>query len=294
MKEIESVKECGGYLKRYTHDSEVCNCEMTFSVYLPPQAETEKVPTLYWLSGLTCTDDNARVKAGAQRFAAAQGIALVFPDTSPRGEAVHDEPDRYDLGQGVGFYVNATQKPWSKHYRMYDYVTSELPALVEGSLPLIPGLKSVSGHSMGGHGALICALRNPGAFLSVSAFAPILNPVACGWGQGCFGLYLGDDHPKWEAYDATCLVNNRARMENILIDQGDADEFLHAGQLLPDNFQAACDANDQPCTIRMQVGYDHSYHFIATFIEEHIEYHAGYLKSRGSSAKGGASLNSRY
>ncbi|MEE8365098.1 MAG: S-formylglutathione hydrolase [Gammaproteobacteria bacterium] len=278
MNEIESVKECGGYLKRYTHDSEVCQCEMTFSVYLPPQAKDGKVPTLYWLSGLTCTDDNARVKAGAQRFAAAQGIALVFPDTSPRGDTVDDEPDRYDLGQGAGFYLNATQAPWSKHYHMYDYVSCELPALVEDSLPLIPGLKSVSGHSMGGHGALICALKNPDAFRSVSAFAPIVNPVACGWGQGCFGLYLGDDRADWEAYDATCLINNGARVGDILIDQGDADEFLHQGQLLPENLQAACAAQGQPCTIRMQPGYDHSYHFIASFIGEHIEYHAGYLK----------------
>jgi S-formylglutathione hydrolase len=202
----------------------------------------------------------------------------VFPDTSPRGDTVDDEPDRYDLGQGAGFYLNATQAPWSTHYHMYDYVTCELPALIEDSLPLIPGLKSVSGHSMGGHGALICALKSPGAFRSVSAFAPVVNPVACGWGQGCFGLYLGNDRADWEAYDATCLINNGARVGDILIDQGEADEFLHQGQLMPENLQAACDAHGQPCTIRMQPGYDHSYHFIASFIGEHIEYHAGYLK----------------
>jgi S-formylglutathione hydrolase len=278
MKEIESIRESGGYLNRYTHDSEVCQCEMTFSVYLPPQAANEKVPALYWLSGLTCTDDNARTKAGAQRYAAEQGIAIVFPDTSPRGEQVDDLPDRYDLGQGAGFYVNATQSPWSDHYAMYDYVTAELPGLVEANLPLLAGVKSISGHSMGGHGALICALKNPGAFRSVSAFAPITNPLACGWGQGCFSLYLGNDQSEWEAYDATCLVNNGARLEDILIDQGDADEFLHEGQLLPENFQAACDAHNLPCNIRMQSGYDHSYHFIASFIGDHIEYHAKRLK----------------
>jgi len=278
MKEIESVRESGGYLNRYTHHSEVCRCEMTFSVYLPPAADTQKVPALYWLSGLTCSDDNARTKAGAQRYAAEQGIAIVFPDTSPRGEQVDDKPDCYDLGQGAGFYVNATQAPWSNHYHMYDYVNSELPDLIEENLPLLHGVKSISGHSMGGHGALVCALKNPGAFRSVSAFAPIANPVACGWGQGCFGLYLGENKSEWEAYDATCLVNGGARVEDILIDQGDADEFLHEGQLLPENLQAACDAQGISCRIRMQPGYDHSYHFIASFIGDHIEYHAKYLK----------------
>jgi S-formylglutathione hydrolase len=278
MKEVESIRESGGYLNRYTHHSEACQCEMTFSVYLPPAAENETVPTLYWLSGLTCTDDNARTKAGAQRYAAEQGIAIVFPDTSPRGEQVDDRPDRYDLGQGAGFYVNATQPPWSNHYAMYDYITAELPALIEANLPLLAGVKSISGHSMGGHGALVCALRNPGAFRSVSAFAPVANPVACTWGQGCFGLYLGDKQSEWEAYDATCLVKAGARVTDILIDQGDADEFLHEGQLLPENFQLACDAQGQSCTIRMQPGYDHSYHFIASFIGDHFEYHAKYLK----------------
>ena len=278
MKEIESIKESGGYLNRYTHLSSSCNCEMTFSVYLPPQSRDDKVPALYWLSGLTCTDDNARTKGGFQRFAAKHGIAIVFPDTSPRGEAIADVPERYDLGQGAGFYVNATQDPWRPHYQMFDYVTAELPALVEANLPLQPGIKSVSGHSMGGHGALVCALRQPHAFRSVSAFAPITNPVNCGWGQGCFGAYLGEDGAAWEDYDATCLVKAGARVGQILIDQGDADEFLHEGQLLPDNFQAACDASGQPLNLRMQSGYDHSYHFIASFIEDHFEHHASALK----------------
>lgn len=278
MKEIESIKESGGYLNRYTHDSSRCNCEMTFSVYLPPQARDGAVPALYWLSGLTCTDDNARTKGGFQRFAARHGIAIVFPDTSPRGDHVADVPERYDLGQAAGFYVNATQDPWAPHYQMFDYVSAELPALIEANLPLKPGVKSVSGHSMGGHGALICALRQPAAFRSVSAFAPITNPVNCGWGQGCFGAYLGGDRSAWEAWDATCLVKGGARVGDILIDQGEADEFLHEGQLLPDNFQAACDAAEQALTLRLQPGYDHSYHFIASFIEDHFEYHARFLE----------------
>jgi S-formylglutathione hydrolase len=278
MKEIESIKESGGYLNRYTHESTACQCEMTFSVYLPPASRDEKVPALYWLSGLTCNDDNARTKGGFQRFAAQHGIAVVFPDTSPRGADVADEPERYDLGQAAGFYVNATQSPWTPHYQMFDYVTHELPALIEANLPLIPGVKSVTGHSMGGHGALVCALKNPDEYRSVSAFAPIANPVNCGWGQGCFGAYLGEDTSAWEAYDATCLVQSGMRVRDILIDQGDADEFLHEGQLLPDNFQAACDAAGQPLNVRMQPGYDHSYHFISSFIEDHFDYHARFLK----------------
>lgn len=278
IQQIESIKEFGGFLNRYTHESTVLDCEMTFSVYLPPQAEKAKVPALYWLSGLTCTDDNARTKAGAQRYAEEHGIALVFPDTSPRGDDVADEPDRYDLGKGAGFYVNSVQLPWSSHYQMYEYVTKELPAFVEDNLPLIPGVKSVSGHSMGGHGALICALKNPDAYKSVSAFSPICNPINCGWGKGCFTAYLGDDSKTWEAYDATALVDSGAKVADILIDQGLADEFYDEKQLLPENFQAACDRAGQAVTIRLQEGYDHSYHFIATFIGEHIAYHAKALK----------------
>ncbi|PID46148.1 MAG: S-formylglutathione hydrolase [Proteobacteria bacterium] len=279
MQQIESIKEFGGYLNRYTHQSSVNQCEMTFSVYLPPQAETGAVPALYFLSGLTCTDDNARTKAGAQRYAAEYGIAIVFPDTSPRGENVADEPDRYDLGQGAGFYVNATQAPYSSNYQMYDYVTQELPNLLEAELPLIKGVKSVTGHSMGGHGALICALKNPEAYRSVSAFAPICNPVNCGWGQGCFAAYLGNNQDSWAQYDATELVKNGARVNNILIDSGLADEFYDEGQLLPENLQAACETARQPLELRLQAGYDHSYHFIATYIGEHIAYHAAALKA---------------
>ena len=279
MQQIESIKEFGGYLNRYSHQSDCCHCEMTFSVYLPPQAAAGKVPTLYWLSGLTCTDDNARVKAGAQRYAAEHGIALVFPDTSPRGDEVADEAERYDLGQGAGFYVNATQPPWAEHYQMYDYVTREMPALLEANLPLLAGVKSISGHSMGGHGALICALKNPASYKSVSAFSPICNPVNCGWGSSCFDAYLGEDVSTWQAYDATLLVDTGARVADILIDQGTADEFYDEKQLLPENFQEACEREGQPVTIRMQEGYDHSYHFIATFIGEHIAYHAKALKA---------------
>ena len=277
MKQIESIREFGGWLNRYQHASQSCHCDMTFSVYLPPQAATEKVPAVYWLSGLTCTDDNVRTKAGAQRYAAELGIALVMPDTSPRGSDVADEPERYDLGQGAGFYVNATQAPWSQHYRMYDYVTRELPVLVEAELPLLPGVKSITGHSMGGHGALICALKEPGAYRSVSAFAPICHPTVCSWGEGCFSAYLGDDRKTWKAYDATELIRSGAEWLPMLIDQGTGDEFL-ADQLYPDDLQAACEERGIPLTLRMQEDYDHSYHFIATFIGEHLAYHAAALR----------------
>ena len=283
MKQIESIKEFGGYLNRYEHDSSTCQCKMTFSVYLPPQATTEKVPALYWLSGLTCSDDNARTKAGMQRYAAEQGIALIFPDTSPRGDDVPDAAERYDLGKGAGFYVNATQMPWEKNYQMYDYITQELPALVEKEFAVIPNVKSISGHSMGGHGALICALKNPQAYQSVSAFSPICNPVECDWGKGCFSTYLGEDGDEtttWKSYDATLLVKDGAKVNDILIDQGTGDEFYDEAQLLPENFQAACDKAGQSLTLRMQEGYDHSYHFIASFIGEHIAYHAKALKNK--------------
>ena len=276
MKQIEHIKEFGGWLNRYRHTSDVCNCTMQFSVYLPPRAASERVPVVYWLSGLTCTDDNARTKGGMQRYAAELGLALVFADTSPRGIHVADAQNRYDLGKGAGFYVNATREPWSQHYRMYDYVTRELPALIESELPVLPGIKSISGHSMGGHGALICALKNPGAYRSVSAFAPICNPTVSDWGQECFAAYLGEDQQAWQAYDATALVANGAPPVPLFIDSGTADEFL-AGQLFPQNLETACKTRDFPLTLRMQEDYDHSYHFIATFIGEHLAYHAGKL-----------------
>ncbi|MCU7874656.1 MAG: S-formylglutathione hydrolase [Candidatus Thiodiazotropha sp. (ex Lucinoma borealis)] len=277
MKQIESIKEFGGWLNRYQHSSESCQCTMTFSVYLPPKAETERVPVVYWLSGLTCTDDNVRTKAGAQRYASELGIALVMPDTSPRGDDVADEPERYDLGKGAGFYINASQAPWAPHYRMYDYVTKELPALIEASLPVIAGLKSITGHSMGGHGALICALKEEGAYRSVSAFSPICHPSICGWGEGCFTAYLGEEKGDWKAYDATELIKAGAAEIPLLIDQGTNDEFL-AEQLYPKELQAACEEQSFPLTLRMQEGYDHSYHFIASFIGEHLSYHAEALR----------------
>ncbi|HXH02568.1 MAG TPA: S-formylglutathione hydrolase [Candidatus Competibacteraceae bacterium] len=272
---IERIKEHGGWLERWQHPSTACRCLMTFSVYLPPQAEKAPVPALYWLSGLTCTDDNFRVKAGAQRYAAEHGIALVIPDTSPRGPEVPDDP-AYDLGQGAGFYVNATRAPWSTHYHMYDYVMRELPALIETNFPVLPGVRAISGHSMGGHGALVLALRNPGLYRSVSAFAPICHPSACPWGEKAFSNYLGDDRKSWEAYDATCLIRAGAPELPMLIDQGTDDEFL-AEQLHPEDFQAACDERGFEVTFRLQEGYDHSYHFVGSFIGEHIAFHARHL-----------------
>ena len=279
MKLIESIKEFSGYLNRYEHESEACNCTMIFSVFLPKEAESEEVPTLYWLSGLTCTDDNVRTKAGMQRYAAEYGIALVFPDTSPRGEDVPDVAERYDLGLGAGFYLNASESVWVKHYQMYDYVVSELPSLLEDNLPLKSDVRSISGHSMGGHGALVCALNNPDKYRSVSAFAPICNPVESDWGRGCFGAYLGNKQSDWRQYDATELVRAGNKVAHILIDQGIADEFYQEGQLSPENFEQACVESLQNLELRMQEGYDHSYHFIATFIGEHIAYHAKAMRT---------------
>ncbi|EPJ47708.1 MAG: hypothetical protein OFPII_11200 [Osedax symbiont Rs1] len=273
LQELEAVKEFGGWLKRYQHASSTCHCEMTFSIYLPPLAEQQKVPVLYWLSGLTCTDDNFRTKAGAQRYAAEHGIAIVMPDTSPRGDDVADVTDRYDLGKGAGFYVNASQKPWSDHYQMFAYINQELPALIEANFAVLAGVKSISGHSMGGHGALISAIKNPDAYRSVSAFSPICHPISSPWGQGCLSTYLGDDPADWNAWDATELVKSGLAKLPILIDQGSGDQFL-AGQLYPQDLQSACREQDIEINVRMQPDYDHSYHFIATFIGEHIAYHA--------------------
>jgi len=273
MKRIESIKEFGGYLNRYTHDSETCHCEMTFSVYLPPQAEKNNVPALYWLSGLTCNDDNARTKAGAQRYAAEHGIAIIFPDTSPRGDDVADEAEQYDLGKGAGFYVNATKMPWAKNYHMYDYIVDELPTLIEKHFPVSPDLKSISGHSMGGNGALICALKNQEIFQSVSAFSPICHPTACSWGENIFKAYLGDEREAWESNDASCLIKKGTKPTPMLIDQGTDDEFFKE-QLFTPHFQKVCESENYPAEIRMQQSYDHSYHFISTFIGEQLKFHA--------------------
>jgi S-formylglutathione hydrolase len=265
----------GGRQVRYQHTSVVLNCEMQFSVFLPPQAATQNVPAVYWLSGLTCSDENFSTKSGAQRVAAELGIALIIPDTSPRGEGVPDDA-AYDLGIGAGFYVNATQAPWAAHYQMYDYVLHELPALVEAELPL-SDQRAISGHSMGGHGALVLALRNPDRFVSVSAFAPIANPVNCPWGQKAFTAYLGEDQTAWANYDASLLLGQYRGDLPLLVDQGDADNFLNE-QLKPEALYLAGMQAKANLMLRMQPGYDHSYYFIASFIEEHLRFHASYLK----------------
>ena len=272
---VQEQKCFGGRQVRYKHNSAVLNCDMQFSVFLPPQAAEHKVPTLYWLSGLTCSDENFSVKAGAQRVAAELGIALIIPDTSPRGDGVADDP-AYDLGQGAGFYVNATQAPWAQHYQMYDYILTELPTLLEAQLPL-SDQRAISGHSMGGHGALVLALRNPQRFTSVSAFAPIANPLNCPWGQKAFTAYLGEDRTTWEDYDASLLLAQYRGDLPMLVDQGDADNFL-SEQLKPQTLYTAGMQAKANLLLRMQPGYDHSYYFIASFIEEHLRFHAGYLQ----------------
>ena len=277
MKMIAENKCYGGRQLRYAHNSRVLGCEMNFSIYLPPQAEKGKVPVVYWLSGLTCTDENFVNKAGAQRYAAELGLAIVAPDTSPRGEDVPDDPERaYDFGLGAGFYVNATQAPWSKHYHMYDYIVDELPALIAREFPVDASRVGLSGHSMGGHGALSIALKNPGRFLSVTAFAPICAPMRCPWGEKALGGYLGPDRDAWRAYDSTELLAASSERLPVLVDQGDADNFL-AEQLHTPLLEQAAAAADYPMTIRMQPGYDHSYFFIASFIGEHLAFHAGCL-----------------
>lgn len=262
----------GGRVMRLRHRSTVLDCDMTFGVFLPPQAEHGAVPVLYWLSGLTCTDENFMHKAGAQRLAAELGLAIVCPDTSPRGTDLPGEHDSYDFGSGAGFYVNATQPPWSRHYRMYDYVVEELPTLVEGALP-VSGGRAISGHSMGGHGALVCALRNPGRYRSVSAFAPVCNPVAVPWGRKAFSNYLGDDESAWRAYDACHLLGDAPERLPLLVDQGEADGFL-AEQLHPEALERASAQAGHPLSLRRWPEYDHSYYFIATFIDDHLRHHA--------------------
>lgn len=272
MELVAENKAFGGWHRRYRHRSDSLACDMIFAAFLPPQAEERRVPVLYWLSGLTCTDENFMQKAGAQRLAAELGLAILCPDTSPRGVAVPGQDDSYDLGSGAGFYVNAVRDPWSRHYQMYDYVTRELPTLVESELPVTDG-RAVSGHSMGGHGALVCALRNPGRYASVSALAPICNPVASPWGEKAFRAYLGEDRGLWAQYDATLLIPDATERLPLLIDQGSDDPFLR-DQLRPQNLEQACRRADHPITLRMQPGYDHSYFFIATFIDDHLRHHA--------------------
>ena len=274
MQRLEHRACFGGWQDVYEHASATLGCTMRFAIYLPPQADRGPVPVLYWLSGLTCNEQNFITKAGAQRYAAEHGIAIVCPDTSPRGDDVADA-EGYDLGKGAGFYVNATQAPWATHYRMHDYVVGELPALVEANFPVTTS-RAISGHSMGGHGALVLALRNPGRYRSVSAFSPIVAPSQVPWGQKALAAYLGEDRAKWSAWDTCELVKQSSDKLPLLVDQGGDDEFLD-GQLRPQLLQAAAVAAGHPLQLRMRPGYDHSYYFIASFIGEHIAHHAAAL-----------------
>ena len=286
LEQIGSNESFGGRQLRYRHRSTTLNCDMTFSIYLPPQAQRGPVPVLYWLSGLTCTDENFVTKAGAQQHAAAHGIAIVCPDTSPRGEDIPDDLEgAYDFGLGAGFYVNAIESPWAKHYKMYDYVVDELPALINDQFPINGSKMSVSGHSMGGHGALTIALKNPERYSSVSAFSPICAPIQCPWGQKALGQYIGgnatDNNGQWAEYDTVELVKMSSKSTKgslpVLIDQGEADNFLAEQlntQLLIDTAAVAA----FPMQIRLQPEYDHSYFFIASFIEEHLSFHAENLR----------------
>lgn len=246
---------------------------MQFSVFLPGMAEHKTLPVLWYLSGLTCTEENFTVKAGAQRFAANHNLILIAPDTSPRGAGLEGEDDDYDFGTGAGFYVDATQSPWNKNYRMYSYITEELPLLVFQHFPANRNAQGITGHSMGGHGALVIGLKNPQTYKSISAFSPICSPINCPWGQKALSAYLGDDRDSWQQYDAVSLIQQGRRSGEILVDQGDADDFLQ-NQLKPEQLKQVCERTGQSLNLRMQSGYDHSYFFVASFIEDHIRFHA--------------------
>ncbi|AXK73248.1 S-formylglutathione hydrolase [Lysobacter sp. TY2-98] len=275
MQRVESHACFDGTQEVWQLRSDALDCDTRIGVYLPPQASQRACPVLYWLSGLTCTEQNFITKAGAQRYAAEHGLILVAPDTSPRGPGIPDV-EGYDLGIGAGFYLDATEAPWDAHYRMHDYAVRELPALVEANFPATDA-RSISGHSMGGHGALVIALRNPGRYRSVSAFSPIVAPSRVPWGEKAFTTYLGDDRDAWRAWDACELVATARERLPLLVDQGEADEFL-AQQLKPELLREACDAAGHPLELRMRPGYDHSYYFIASFIGEHIAHHAAALR----------------
>ena len=260
----------------YKHYSECCKCDMTFAVYIPPQAKVKSVPVLWYLSGLTCTHENAMVKSAAQGWAAENGVALIFPDTSPRGENVPNHDD-YDLGQGAGFYVNATNGKWSDNFQMWDYITAELPKLIFKNFPLLENAQGITGHSMGGHGALTIAMSLPNQYQSVSAFAPIANPTMSEWGQKQFKEYLGTDKANWEKYDSTILMQMVGFHSNVLIDQGSADNFLDL--LQPEALKNAMNMREQKGQFRFSDGYDHSYFFIMSFMRDHIEHHANILNN---------------
>lgn len=273
----ETIRSFGGEQRRYKHLSKETCTEMVFSVYLPPNTDLAGAPILYWLSGLTCNDKNFVEKSGFQRYAAEHGVVVIAPDTSPRGLDLPGEHENWDFGSGAGFYVNATNAPWDKNYRMFAYVTEELPALVEGALGL-QGKRGISGHSMGGHGALVAALRLPERYLAVSAFAPITNPTQVPWGHKAFSNYLGDDRTTWEAYDASALLREKGTKLALLVDQGAADSFLEP-QLHPHALEEAAKSVNADLTLRIHEGYDHSYYFVASFIGEHIAHHAKALRS---------------
>ena len=273
--DMQSENRCfEGVQGVYSHKSQSLGCDMTFGLFVPPQAKLQEVPVLWYLSGLTCTHENAMTKAGAQRWAAEQGIAVVFPDTSPRGDHVADD-DAYDLGKGAGFYVNATQDPWAPNFRMFDYIADELPALLFREFPLLAEAQGITGHSMGGHGALTLAMARPDQYTSVSAFAPIANPTASDWGRKQLTAYLGTDESDWAAHDATLMMREKGHPGHVLVDQGGADNFLDL--LKPEALSQAMAARRQAGTFRMQAGYDHSYFFVASFMEDHMAFHADAL-----------------
>ncbi|NOW48069.1 S-formylglutathione hydrolase [Novosphingobium sp. SG751A] len=274
---ISSNRSFGGTQGVYAHDSQQTGTRMTFSVFVPDHAPGERLPVLWYLSGLTCTHANVTEKGEFRRACAEAGVIFVAPDTSPRGDDVADD-DAYDFGKGAGFYVDATQQPWAPHFRMRSYIEAELPALLAEHFPADMGRQGITGHSMGGHGALTIALRNAGRFRSVSAFAPIVSPLNCTWGEKALEGYLGDDRGAWREYDAVALIEGGARLPDLLVDQGEADGFLE-GQLKTHLLVEACDKASQPATIRMQPGYDHSYYFISTFMAEHVAWHAERLKA---------------
>jgi S-formylglutathione hydrolase len=277
MLSIRSEQGClSGTMGFYAHQSEATGTEMRFSVYVPPQARDAKLPALYWLAGLTCNEETFMIKAGAQRLAAEHGLVLIAPDTSPRGAGIAGEDDDWDFGTGAGFYLDANVQPWARHYRMASYITDELPRLIESRFPALPGVRGIFGHSMGGHGALVTALRDPTAWRSVSAFAPIANPIAVPWGQKAFSRYLGDDQAEWAAWDASMLMRNRPYQGRILVDQGMSDQFLET-QLHPQALESAAALSGQDLVLRRQAGYDHSYWFIQTFMADHMAHHAEQL-----------------
>ncbi len=278
MKTISEQACFGGIQGFYSHASRETGTDMKFAVYQPPAAQEGPAPVLYYLAGLTCTEETATIKAGAQRLAAELGLMLIMPDTSPRGADIQGEDDDWDFGSGAGFYLDATETPWSKNYRMYSYVTEELPALIEENFPAKSGPAGIFGHSMGGHGALTIGLKNPEKYASISAFAPICAPSQCPWGQKAFQNYLGANRSSWASYDATELVKKRATSQPILIDQGEDDPFLEQ-ELHPDLFEDACLQAGQDLICRHHTGYDHSYYFIQTFMADHLNHHADILKA---------------